>query len=184
MLHELAKNWWLFVLRGVFAIIFGLIAFFWPGITLTILTIFLGAYLLVDGIFTFIYAFQVKKQESQWWVYLLEGLLGVAAGILILSWPGITALYIVFLVAFWAIVTGILEIIAAIRLRKVINNEWMLILAGILSIIFGVLIFSQPITGAVVIAWWIGIYAILFGVMLISVGVKLNKYHKSHSHSH
>ncbi|WP_343701651.1 HdeD family acid-resistance protein [Chitinophaga sp.] len=181
MIQEFAKYWWLFVLRGVLAILFAVLAFLWPAITLSILVIFLGAYFFVDGIFTLVHSFRVMKTEPRWWVLLLEGLVSIVAGLIALFSPGVTALFLVVLIAVWSLVTGILEIILAFRLRKEITNEWMLILAGVLSILFSILLFMQPITGVVVISWWIGFYALFFGIFLISVGIRLKKLAK-HQH--
>lgn len=175
MIHQLAKYWWLVVLRGVLAVLFAVLAFLWPAITLSILVIFLGAYLFVDGIFTLVHGFRIMKTDSHWWALVLEGLVGIVAGLIALFSPGITALFLVVLVGIWSLLTGILEIVLAIRLRKEINNEWMLVLAGVLSIIFGILLFMQPLTGVVVISWWLGFYALFFGIFLISVGVRLRK---------
>ncbi|ATL49520.1 hypothetical protein COR50_21365 [Chitinophaga caeni] len=180
MFHQIAQNWWLFILRGVFAILFGLIAFFWPGITIQVLTIFLGAFLLVDGVFACYNGIKIRKSDSQYWVLILEGLLGIAAGLVVFFWPGPTVIFLIYMLAFWAIFTGVLEIIVAIKWRKEMENEWMLILAGVLSIVLGILFLAQPIAGAIVIAYWLGIYAGIFGIMLIMVGIRLNKYLKTH----
>lgn len=175
MIHQLAKYWWLVVLRGVLAVLFAVLAFIWPAITLSILVIFLGAYLFVDGIFSLVHGFRIMKTDSHWWALVLEGLIGVIAGLIALFSPGVTALFLVVLVAIWSVVTGILEIILAIRLRKEITNEWMLVLAGVLSLVFGILLFIQPLTGVVVISWWLGFYALFFGIFLITVGIRLKK---------
>ncbi|MGX5817504.1 HdeD family acid-resistance protein [Chitinophaga lutea] len=176
MLREFAKYWWLLVLRGVLAVLFGIMAFIWPGVTLAILIVFLGAYFLVDGIFSVVQAFRVRKEEQQWWVLLLQGLVGIGAGLIALFSPGVTSLFIVTLVAIWAIFTGILEIVWAIRMRKAIQGEWLLILAGIFSVIFGVLVLMLPAAGLVAIAWWLGFYAVFFGIFLISLGFRLKKW--------
>lgn len=183
MIHELAKYWWLVVLRGVLAVLFALMAFIWPAITLAILVIFLGAYLLVDGIFALVHGFRVMKTDSSWWGFVLVGLAGIVAGLIALFMPGVTALFLVTLVALWSLVTGILEIIIAIRLRKEITGEWMLIVAGIFSVIFGILLFMQPVAGVVVIAWWLGIYALFLGIFLLSVGFRLKKVAKEFKHT-
>ncbi|MBO9155147.1 HdeD family acid-resistance protein [Chitinophaga sp. GCM10012297] len=175
MIHELAKYWWLIVLRGVLAVLFAVVAFLWPAITLAILVIFLGAYLLVDGLFALIHGFRVMKTDSSWWGFVLLGLAGIAAGLVCLFMPGITALFLVTLVALWSLVTGILEIVIAIRLRKELTGEWMLIVAGIFSVIFGILLFMQPLAGVVVISWWLGVYALFLGIFLLSVGFRLKK---------
>lgn len=176
MIRELAKYWWLMVLRGVLAILFAVMAFVSPSITLSILVVFLGAYFLVDGIFSLAHGFRIRKTDTHWWVLVLEGLLGIVAGIVCLSMPGITVVFMVGLIALWSVVTGILEIILAVRLRKEIQNEWMLVVAGVFSIIFGVLLFMQPLAGVVVISWWLGIYALFFGIFMITVGARLKKF--------
>ncbi|WP_423736224.1 HdeD family acid-resistance protein [Chitinophaga caseinilytica] len=184
MIHELSKYWGYIVFRGVIAIIFAIFAFIWPALTLSVLVIFLGAYFLVDGIFSIVHGFQIMKKDESWWTFLLIGLMGIIAGGIMLFMPGITAVFLVTLVAIWAIVTGILEIIVAIRLRKELTNEWMLILAGILSVAFGVLLFMQPLAGVVVLAWYIGFYALFLGFFLLSVGFRLRKVHKSYDSHH
>lgn len=175
MIHHLAKYWWLFVLRGVMAVIFAILAFIWPALTLSVLVVFLGAYLFVDGLFSLVHGFRVIKKDSHWWVLVLEGVLGIAAGLVALFMPGITVVFLITLIAVWCLITGLLEIILAIRLRKELTNEWMLVVAGIFSIIFGILLFAQPLAGVVVIAWWLGAYALLFGFFLILVGMRLKK---------
>lgn len=178
MIHELAKHWWLFVLRGVLAVLFAVMAFVSPTITLSILVVFLGVYFLVDGLFTLTHGFRIRKTDTHWWVLVLEGLLGIVAGIVCLTMPGITVVFMVTLIALWSVVTGVLEIILAIRLRKEIQNEWILIIAGVFSVIFGILLFMQPLAGVLVISWWLGIYALFFGIFMITVGARLKKFAK------
>lgn len=176
MIRELAKYWWLMVLRGVLAIIFAIMAFAWPGITLSFLVVFLGVYFLIDGIFSLIHGFRIRKTDTHWWALVLEGLLGIVAGIVCLSMPGITVIFLVGLVALWSVVTGLLEIILAIRLRKEIQHEWILIIAGVFSVIFGILLFVQPLAGVIVISWWLGLYALFFGIFMITIGARLKKF--------
>jgi uncharacterized membrane protein HdeD (DUF308 family) len=145
MLHSLAKNWWALALRGLVAVLFGLLTFLLPGITLATLVLLFGAYALVDGIFNVIAFFKVASHQ---WALLIEGVIGIIAGVLTFAWPAITAFVLLYLIAFWAIFTGIFEIIAAIRLRKAISNEWLLLLMGVLSLLFGLLILYAPGTGA------------------------------------
>jgi uncharacterized membrane protein HdeD (DUF308 family) len=170
----LARYWWMFVLRGVVAVIFGILALIWPGITLTALVLLFGAYALVDGIFALgsaIFGGRSSEGRRPWLV--LEGIAGILAGILTFIWPGITALVLLFFIAAWAVVTGVFEIIAAVQLRREIQGEWLMALAGVFSIIFGILLFVWPVTGALAVVWLIGIYSIVFGVALIALGIRL-----------
>ncbi len=172
---QLARNWWAVVLRGVLAILFGVLAFIWPSITLFVLVLLFGAYALVDGIFALIAAITNRTKSNRVWV-LLEGIAGVIAGIVTLFLPGITAIALLFLIAAWAIITGILEILAAIELRKGISNEWLLALSGILSVVFGILIAVFPGAGAMGIIWAIAAYAIVFGILFVFLGFRLRSH--------
>lgn len=149
---------------------FGLLTFLLPGITLVTLVLLFGAYALVDGVFNVIASF---RTASHHWALLLEGVIGIIAGILTFAWPAITALTLLYLIAFWALFTGILEIVAGIRLRKAITNEWLLIVMGVLSSLFGVLILLAPGTGALAIVLWIGAYALVFGIILMMLAFRL-----------
>ncbi len=170
MLHTLATNWWALALRGLVAVLFGLLTFLLPGITLVTLVLLFGAYALVDGIFNLIAFFRVASHH---WALLLEGVIGIIAGILTFALPAITAIVLLYLIAFWAIFTGIFEIIAGIRLRKAITNEWLLLVMGVLSVLFGVLILFAPGAGALAIVLWIGAYALVFGVFLLALAFRL-----------
>lgn len=178
MINSLARNWWALVLRGVLAILFGIAAFVWPGLTILSLTFVFGFYALLDGIFALIAAWSNRSHE-RWWVLLLEGLLGVAAGVIAFMSPGVTALALLSVIAVWAILTGVLEIMAAIRLRREIENEWWLALGGLFSIIFGVLLLIWPGAGLVTISWIIGGYAVAFGIMMLMLGFRLQGFNKS-----
>jgi uncharacterized membrane protein HdeD (DUF308 family) len=178
MVHALAKNWWLLLLRGIAAIIFGLLAFAWPGLTLLTLILFYGAFALVDGVLAIAAAITGGVPGSRWWLAIV-GLLGIAAGLLTFLTPGLTALVLLFFIAGWAIVTGVFEIIGAIKLRKEIDNEWLLILGGIISVLFGVGMMLAPGAGALALVWVIGAYSVVLGVIFVALAFRLKK----HSHS-
>lgn len=173
MLEVLARNWWALALRGIVAILFGLAALDWPGLTHAALVLLFGAYALVDGIFGVVAAFARAGRERGWWVLLLDGFLGIAAGVATLVWPGITATLLLLLIAVWAIVTGVVEIVVAIRLRREIEGEFFLILSGVLSVLLGLFLIARPGAGAVAVAWLIGVYALLFGILLLALAFRL-----------
>jgi uncharacterized membrane protein HdeD (DUF308 family) len=171
---ELSRTWWMLAVRGVAAVIFGLLALIWPQITLLALVLVFGAYALVDGAFSLVAAARGRELAggSRGWL-ILEGLLGVAAGIVAIVWPDITALALLWVIAAWAVVTGVLEIVVAIRLRRVLDNEWLLIVAGALSVVFGLILIIWPGSGAIGLVWLIGIYAIAFGIVLLGLALRL-----------
>lgn len=175
MLEHLSRNWGWIVLRGVAAVLFGVLAFLWPGITLAALVIVWGAYALADGVLSLIAAYRIRDQGKPFWSLVIVGLLGIAAGIVTFIWPGMTALVLLMFIAAWAVVMGVFQIIAAIRLRKEIQNEWLLALSGVLSVLFGIIMFVAPGAGALAVIWVIGAYAIIFGVLLIWLGLRLKK---------
>ena len=177
IVHGLAKNWWVLLLRGIAAIVFGVLAFAWPGITIVSLIILYGAYALVDGLLARVAAISVGTGAAPRWLMALGGITGVLAGLIAFAWPGITALTILLLIGAWAIVSGIFEIIGAVRLRKEIDNEWTLILHGALSVLFGVLLMAMPGTGALAMIWVIGAYAIAAGILMVALAFRL----KSHA---
>jgi uncharacterized membrane protein HdeD (DUF308 family) len=164
LLDLLAKNWWLLLLRGIAAIVFGVLAFIWPGVTLATLVLLWGAFALVDGVLSLVSAIRGGGAGSRWWLALV-GLAGVAAGIVTFMSPVLTSLVLLFVIAFWAIVAGVFEIAGAIAVRKEIEGEWMLILSGALSVAFGVILLMQPAAGALALVWIIASYAILFGIL-------------------
>ena len=170
MLHTLARNWWALALRGLAAVLFGLLTFLVPGITLVTLVLLFGVYALVDGVFNVIAFFRVPSHH---WALLIEGVIGIIAGIVTFAWPAITAIALRYVIAFWAIFTGVFEIIAGIRLRKVITNEWLLLVLGVLSLVFGILILFAPGVGALAIVLWIGAYACVFGIFLLALAFRL-----------
>jgi uncharacterized membrane protein HdeD (DUF308 family) len=171
---EIARWWWAFILRGVLAIIFGVIVFVSPPfITIQLLVLFFGAYVLVDGVFDIVAAFQNRERERSWWLSLLEGIAGIVAGLIALILPGVAAEALLLLISAWAIVTGVIEIVTAIRMREQISGEFWLALAGVASIAFGLLLFLFPVTGALTILWLIGGYAIVFGIVFVLLGWRL-----------
>ena len=175
MLQGLARYWWLILSRGIAAIVFGVLAFIWPGITLAVLVLFWGAFALVDGILALAHAIMGGNVGSRWWLALI-GVLGIIVGLLTFLMPGVTALVLLVFIATWAIVLGIFQIAGAIRLRKEIDNEWTLILGGVLSMLFGLVLLVAPGAGAVALIWVIAAYAILFGVLLVALSLRLKKH--------
>lgn len=175
LVHQLAKNWWLLLLRGIAAIVFGVLAFVWPGITLLTLILFYGAYALVDGVLAIVSAVTGGAPAPRWWLVVI-GLFGIAAGILTFAWPGITALVLLFFIAGWAIAIGVFQIIGAIRLRKEIDNEWYLILCGVISVLFGIGILIVPGAGALALVWVIGFYAVVEGILYVALAFRLKKH--------
>lgn len=174
----LARNWWAVALRGVAAIVFAVLAFAMPGITLAVLVILFGAYALVDGIFAIVSAIRAVQGHRHWGAFLIEGAVGIIIGLVTFFVPGVTLAFLIALVAVWAIVTGVLEIAAAILLRRHIPGEWLLIVTGALSVIFGVLIFVSPMAGALVIVWWLAAYALIFGILLLLLAFRLRSFHR------
>src|SRR5262245_47038 len=175
VLGQLSRNWGWVAFRGAAAVIFGVLAFAWPGVTLVVLTLFFGAYALTDGVCALIAAYRRREGHKAVWPLVLVGVLGVGAGLMTFLWPEMTALALLMFIAVWALLVGIFQIAAAIRLRKEIDNEWMLGLAGALSVLFGVLMIASPGAGAVAVAWIIGAYSIAFGALLVALGFRLKK---------
>ncbi len=173
MLKLLSRHWWILALRGLLAVVFGVLALVWPASTARVLVVLFGIYALIDGLFSLVSALANRDRGGGWWLLLLEALVGLAAGVLALIWPRITALVILFIIAAWAIATGILELIAAIRLRKQVEGEWFLGLAGVVSIILGLLLALRPGSGLIAVVWFVGAYAILFGVLLFVLSLRL-----------
>ena len=168
----LQRYWWMILIRGILAILFGILVFTWPGITLLSLVFVFGFYALADGIANIVTAIGGRREQEHWWLLLLLGLAGVALGVLTFLNPGITALALLFFIAIWAIVTGGLQIVAAIRLRKEIEGEFWLALAGAASVGLGVLLIARPGAGALAVLWIIGAYALAFGVILLILAFK------------
>jgi uncharacterized membrane protein HdeD (DUF308 family) len=176
LLHTLGRVWWLVLLRGIAAIVFGVLAWTWPGLTLLTLVLFWGAYALVDGAAALWAGWQAKDGAKPMWQVVVIGLVGVAAGLFTFFQPAITAIALLMLIAAWAIVTGVFQIAAAIRLRKEIAKEWLLILSGALSVVFGVLMVMNPGAGALAVLWLIGAFAVLYGALLVVLAFRLKKH--------
>ena len=175
MLDDLARNWWLVLLRGVGAITFGLLTIMWPGLSLLTLVVLFGAFTLFDGGLAIGAAIMGGAPQPRWWLALV-GALGIAAGAITLMWPGITGFILLLFIAGWAIAAGVFEIIGALKLRKEIEDEWWLVATGILSVLFGVLILAFPGIGALGIAFAIGWFAILYGALLVGFSWRLKKH--------
>lgn len=184
MFAHYLKYWWAFLLRGIFAVLFGILALAWPLATIAALVLLFGAFVFIDGLFTVIHSFQLRKTENRWWVLLLEGLAGIGVGLITFFYPQVTAALLVILVAVWAIFTGVFELVMAIRLRKEIKGEWLLGLAGVLSIALGIFFIAMPLAGSIVIAYWVGAYALIFGITLIVLGIRMRKLHKQMTEQH
>jgi uncharacterized membrane protein HdeD (DUF308 family) len=168
----LAQNWWAVALRGVFAVLFGLIALAVPGATILSLVLFFSAYMLVDGVFGIMAAVRAARQGERWGLLILEGLANIAVGLIAFVWPGLTAIAFVLLLAAWSLISGGLMLGAAFRLSQA-HGRWWLALGGIVSIVFGVLLVMAPVLGAVVLTWWLGAYALIFGIALLVLAFKL-----------
>ncbi len=176
MAKVLALHWWVLALRGVAAIIFGLFAFFTPVATLYTLTLLFGAYALIDGIVSLIAAVRSARHGEHWWPLVFEGIIGLITAAATVAWPLITLLILIYMIAAWAVITGILEILAAIRLRRHVAGEWLLGLLGVASIVFGILLFASPSTGALVLSWWLGAYIFFFGALMLALAFRLRRW--------
>lgn len=173
MLEVVARHWWVPVVRGVISILFGIAAFRVPGWTIVFFIAFMGAYLFVDGIFALIQAIRFRHEGERWPSLLLEGILGIGIGVVTYFRPGIAVLAWLYTIAAWAVITGILEIIAAVRMRKMIADEFLLALTGVVSIALGIAFVARPLAGLVAWIWLMGAYAVVFGVLLIGLGLRL-----------
>lgn len=171
----LHTNWWLLALRSLLAVMFGLVTFLVPGLTLLVLVSLFGGYCVVAGILTLVAAFRRGRAQPRWWALVLEGVASLAAGVLTLVWPGLTLLGLLSVAALWATVTGLLQIGTAIRLRKQLTGEWELVLNGLLSVAFGALVLFWPGAGALAVAWWVGAYLFTTGIVLAIVAFRLRR---------
>lgn len=176
--HVLARNWWALLIRGIAAVIFGILAFLWPGATIVAIGILFGAYALVDGVFAIISAVRAAETHQTWWPFVIEGIIGIVIAAITFYDIRITLLALYFTIAAWAFLTGIFELIAAVQLRKTVSNEVWLIIGGIASILFGVLMIWFPLAGVLAIIWLIAAYAIVFGIIMIALSLRL----RAHAH--
>jgi uncharacterized membrane protein HdeD (DUF308 family) len=175
MLGLVARDWWLFAIRGIAAIVFGILAFIWPERTLAVLVFMFGAYVLVDGVALLVALARgdaVARRNA--WAVAIIGILGIVAGIATFIWPGLTALSLLYLVAFWAIATGVFQVIAAIALRKELDGEFWMVLGGVASIVFGAVLVAFPGDGLLTLVWLIGIWSIVFGVSSLGLAYRLH----------
>lgn len=175
MLIVWSGNWWALALRAAAAIVLGIIAFALPGPTLGALVILFGVYALIDGILAVVAAIRGMRRHERWGAMLASGIVGIIAGLIALLWPAIGALALVYLVAAWALLTGILEIALAVRLRRVLTGEWLLVLGGVLSIIFALLVAAMPGVGATVLVWWLGAYALVYGIASLVMAIRVRR---------
>ena len=173
-LRPLTRSWWLILLRGIASILFGIAAFVWPGLTVLALTLLYGAFAMADGILALGAALTGSGERSipTWWLVVI-GLLGIAAGTVAFLWPGLTAFALVIMIGAWAVAIGVMQIIGAIWLRHEIEDEWLLIAAGILSVLFGAAVLLKPGAGALALAWAIGTFAILSGILLVAFALRI-----------
>jgi uncharacterized membrane protein HdeD (DUF308 family) len=171
--ETLVQNWWLFLLRGIFGIIFGVLALIFPGPTMLSLVLLFSAYMLVDGVFGIVSAVRaIRRKEDRWGLLIVEGLFDIATGVVAFLWPGLTVIAFVWLIAAWAIVTGGLLTAVGFRLN-IDHGRWWMVLGGLLSLAYGVLMIIAPLIGAIVLTWWIGAYALAFGIALVIFSLKL-----------
>ena len=172
----IARNWWSMLIRGIAAIVFGILALSWPGKTFGALVLLFGAFALVHGIASIAGAAKRSREHEPWGGLLVEGIVSVAAGIIAFFWPAITGLALVMLISAWALITGITEITAAIRLRRYIRGEWRLVASGVISVLLAAFLFAAPVAGAVAIAMAVGIFAIIFGALEIALAFRLRNW--------
>lgn len=176
MIELMSRQWWVLALRGAIAVLFGVMAIAWPGITVLALVMLWGIYAVIDGITGLSMAFTARRvPDPQRWLYALLGVAGLVAGLIAIFWPEITALVLLVIIASWAVIAGVLQLIAAFRLRKEITGEWFLALSGAVCIVLGVLLFTQPATGAIALVVAIATFALVWGVSLILLGFRLRK---------
>lgn len=176
----LHANWWVLALRGFVAVVFGLVTFLVPGLAVLVVVSLFGIYCLLTGGLALVAAWRRGRSQPRWWALVLEGAASLLTGALALWWPGMTWLVLLSLVAAWALVTGLLQIGTAIRLRKQLTGEWALLGSGVLSVLFGILLLLAPLTGTLVLSWWIGAYAFVFGILLAVLAFRLRRSATAH----
>jgi uncharacterized membrane protein HdeD (DUF308 family) len=172
MVSQLRSYWWLFLIRGLFGLALGVFALVYPGATLAVAVLLIGAYLIVDGVVAIWKAFSVLRSDAHWWVLLLEGILGVVVGLAIFAWPSLSALTLAYLVGYWAIITGVLAIVTAFRVRAHVPGEWLYVLFGVVSVVFGFVVLLAPATGLVYIVLMIAIYGFVIGATMIALAFR------------
>jgi uncharacterized membrane protein HdeD (DUF308 family) len=172
MAQVLIGNWWALALRGVFAVIFGVIAFVRPGITAAALVLLFGAYALVDGVFALVAALRAARHHGPSGALVLEGILDLIIAAVVFFWPVEALVAIIYFIAIWAVITGVALIAAGIAMIRV-NGEWLLVLSGIISLLLGIILFVQPGAGVIALSWWLGIYALLFGISLLAAAFRM-----------
>ncbi len=180
IMRALADRWWVFLIRGIAAVLFGALAFIWPGVTLVTLVLLYGIFALFDGVIAIMGAIRGSEYVSRWWLAIV-GLLGIAAGAITLLWPGITGLVLLLCIAVWAIATGIMQIVGAIAMRHEIDDEWLLIAGGALSVVFGGLLLTRPGAGALALVFVIAAYAVMYGILLIAFALRLRSHNNPSS---
>ena len=174
MLGLVARDWWVFAIRGIAALVFGVLAIFWPERTLTVLVFLFGAYVLVDGVALLVALVRGEAAaRSHAWAVAIVGVLGIVVGVVTFVWPGLTALSLLYLVAFWAIASGVFQVIAAIQLRRELDGEFWLALGGVASIVFGGLLFAFPGDGLITLVWLVGIWSVMFGASSLGLAYRL-----------
>jgi len=169
---SLHRYWWLFLIRGLCGLALGVFALVYPGATLAVVVILIGAYLIVDGIVAVVKALQIVRADAHWWVLLLEGIVGIAVGLAIFAWPGLSILSLALLVGYWAIISGVLAIVSAVRLRTHVSGEWLYMLFGIVSVIFGGIVLFAPKTGLIYIVLMTSIYGFAMGITMLALAYR------------
>ena len=171
----LIGNWWALALRGVAAILFGIVAIFWPGMTAVVLVLWFGAYAFVDGVFALVAGLRAARHHGRSGPLLIEGILNIVIGVICFIWPASALVALVYLIALWAVITGVALVVGGMALVR-LSGELLLVVGGLLSILLGIILFVQPAVGVVALSWWLGAYALLFGIMLLSAAFRI-RYH-------